>query len=155
MFLAILIIIAVVSAISIWFTGENNDTTSPIYNDTSTINSLTSSNDVFDSEDESFNTNSNFHDSNMGIIETEYNDYNSHEFKNQINPATGLPMISGDTSGVDVAGNPYGFNDELINNNHLFDSFHDHAFHDSSISSWHDDSSWSSSSFDSSFNSWD
>lgn len=26
-----------------------------------------------------------------------------------INPATGLPMVSGDASGVDVAGNPYGF----------------------------------------------
>lgn len=25
-----------------------------------------------------------------------------------INPATGLPMLSGDCSGVDVAGNPYG-----------------------------------------------
>lgn len=26
-----------------------------------------------------------------------------------VNPASGLPMISGDTSGVDVAGNPFGF----------------------------------------------
>jgi hypothetical protein len=28
-----------------------------------------------------------------------------------INPASGLPMISGDTSGVDVGGNPYGMDD--------------------------------------------
>ena len=35
-----------------------------------------------------------------------------------INPASGLPMISGDTSGVDVGGNPYGMDDsDDFNNN--------------------------------------
>lgn len=29
--------------------------------------------------------------------------------KHSVNPATGLPMIFGDESGVDVMGNPYGF----------------------------------------------
>jgi hypothetical protein len=30
----------------------------------------------------------------------------------QVNPASGLPMISGNTSGVDVAGNPFGFSND-------------------------------------------
>ena len=35
-----------------------------------------------------------------------------------INPASGLPMISGDTSGVDVEGNPFGMDDsDDFNNN--------------------------------------
>jgi hypothetical protein len=34
-----------------------------------------------------------------------------------INPASGLPMISGDTSGVDVGGNPYGMDDSDDFNN--------------------------------------
>lgn len=29
--------------------------------------------------------------------------------KQAVNPATGLPMISGDASGIDVMGNPFGF----------------------------------------------
>ena len=37
------------------------------------------------------------------------NDY-SHGF--DVNPATGFPMISGNASGVDVAGNPYGFSND-------------------------------------------
>lgn len=34
-----------------------------------------------------------------------------------INPASGLPMINGDTSGIDVGGNPYGMdNSDDFNN---------------------------------------
>ncbi len=36
------------------------------------------------------------------------NDNGSMDTGTTINPASGLPMISGDTSGVDVGGNPYG-----------------------------------------------
>lgn len=32
----------------------------------------------------------------------------------EVNPATGFPMISGDTSGVDVAGNPFGFSSDTV-----------------------------------------
>ncbi len=40
------------------------------------------------------------------------------------NPATGLPMVSGDTSGVDVGGSPYGTD------------FHHDSFVDHSSSGW-------------------
>ena len=42
-----------------------------------------------------------------------------------INPASDLPMISGDTSGVDVGGNPYGMDDprQFDNNSFYKDNF--------------------------------
>ena len=46
------------------------------------------------------------------------NDNGSMDTGATINPASGLPMISGDTSGVDVGGNPYGMDDsDDFNNN--------------------------------------
>lgn len=63
-----------------------------------------------------------------------------------INPATGLPMISDDVTGFDIAGNPFGF--DL----HTFDTF-------SSNSSFDDTSCFDTlSTFDSGFgsgNPWD
>jgi hypothetical protein len=45
-------------------------------------------------------------------------DNGSMDTDTTINPASGLPMISGDTSGVDVDGNPYGMDDsDDFNNN--------------------------------------
>lgn len=69
-----------------------------------------------------------------------------------INPATGMPMISGDCAGVDVMGNPYGFD--------MHDTFStDHAFHSDtdSLGSSHDSFGSSFDSFDSwsSGSSWD
>lgn len=62
-----------------------------------------------------------------------------------INPATGLPMISDSTAGVDVGGNPYGFNDndsfnhlDSIGSSGGFDSFHS----DDSFSSFGSGSDW-------------
>jgi len=52
----------------------------------------------------------------------------------EINPATGLPMIGG-IAGIDVAGNPYGFD-----NNDMH--------HDDSISDMHNNDDWHRSSFD-------
>lgn len=39
-----------------------------------------------------------------------------------INPASGLPMISGDTSGIDVGGNVYGCNNDSFDSSSLFDT---------------------------------
>lgn len=39
---------------------------------------------------------------------TGVSDMNSSVDNNEINPATGLPMIDGTTGGVDIAGNHYG-----------------------------------------------
>lgn len=39
-----------------------------------------------------------------------------------INPASGLPMVSGDTSGIDVGGNVYGCNNDSFDSSSLFDS---------------------------------
>lgn len=36
-----------------------------------------------------------------------------------INPATGLPMLSGDSCGIDVGGNPYGISDSLSSHGSL------------------------------------
>lgn len=49
-----------------------------------------------------------------------------------LNPATGLPMMGG-IGGIDVAGNPYGFDNDLLND---------------STSLLHDHDDWHSSSFD-------
>jgi hypothetical protein len=51
-----------------------------------------------------------------------------------LNPATGLPMMGG-IGGIDVAGNPYGFD-----NNDMH--------HDDSISDMHNNDDWHRSSFD-------
>lgn len=47
-----------------------------------------------------------------------------------INPATGLPMISDSEAGVDVGGNPYGFqNDDLFSDHDSFGSGFDNDSH--------------------------
>lgn len=47
-----------------------------------------------------------------------------------INPATGLPMISDSEAGVDVGGNPYGFqNDDLFSHHDSFGSGFDSDSH--------------------------
>jgi hypothetical protein len=52
-----------------------------------------------------------------------------------INPATGLPMIGGDCSGIDVMGNPYGVDlDDSAFSNH--DVFSDSNSFGSSFDSW-------------------
>jgi hypothetical protein len=38
---------------------------------------------------------------------------NGSRSENCINPATGLPMVGGKCSGVDVGGNPYGMNNSM------------------------------------------
>ncbi len=52
-----------------------------------------------------------------------FNDDNgSMDIGTTINPASGLPMVNGDTSGVDVGGNPYGMDnsDDFNNSNDSF-----------------------------------
>ena len=58
-----------------------------------------------------------------------------------INPASGLPMISGDTSGVDVEGNPFGMDDsdDFNNNSDSFNSFGNDDSFDSGSSGFDDD----------------
>lgn len=61
--------------------------------------------------------------------------HHSHLFDDsmEINPATGLPMVGG-IGGFDMAGNPYGFNnDDLLNDSmslHDSDDWHRSAFDD-------------------------
>lgn len=57
-----------------------------------------------------------------------------HEDFTTINPATGLPMMGG-IGGIDVAGNPYGFDN-------------DDMHHHDSMSHMHDQDDWHRSSFD-------
>ena len=75
-----------------------------------------------------------------------------------INPASGLPMISGDTSGVDVEGNPFGMDDSddfnnnsdsFINSDNDFgssDSFGNDSFSNDSFNSFGNDNSFDSGS---------
>lgn len=73
-----------------------------------------------------------------------------------INPASGLPMISGDTSGIDVGGNVYGCNNDSFDSSSLFDSgvsgMDTGCDWSSSVDSWSSSDSgsdsWSSSSTD-------
>lgn len=66
-----------------------------------------------------------------------------------INPATGLPMMSDSPAGVDVAGNPYGFNldDTLPHGSNLFGSDFGSGLHGGS--DLHDSFGSGSSSLDS------
>ena len=70
-----------------------------------------------------------------------------------INPASGLPMISGDTSGVDVGGNPYGMDDsdDFNNNSDIFinsdnDFGNSNSFSNDSFDSFGNDDSFGSGS---------
>ncbi len=67
-----------------------------------------------------------------------------------INPASGLPMINGDTSGLDVAGNPFGMDNnsnDFTDNGFISNDFDSSdIFNNDSFGS--DDSFGSSNSFD-------
>lgn len=62
----------------------------------------------------------------MGIFNFLFNlstDENLIEETNQINPASGLPMVSPGTGGVDVEGNPYGTDSSSTNDICTSDDF--------------------------------
>lgn len=66
-----------------------------------------------------------------------------------INPATGLPMVDGTCAGMDVMGNPYGFDlHDSFSTDHSFSGDHDSfttsydSFSHDSFDSWSSGSSW-------------
>ena len=66
-----------------------------------------------------------------------------------INPATGLPMVGGTCVGMDVMGNPYGFDlHDSFSTDHSFSADHDSfttsydSFSHDSFDSWSSGSSW-------------
>ncbi len=106
----------------------------------------------------------------MGLFSWLSNLYNNHSYNdnssnstpsfdssiddNAINPANGLPMVGG-TGGVDVEGNPYGFDsshdDTIIGSDDLFSSgssFDDSFLNTDNSYSGYDDSFSSGSGFD-------
>tara|TARA_B100000929_G_scaffold289470_1_gene280200 strand:- start:90 stop:353 length:264 start_codon:yes stop_codon:yes gene_type:complete len=75
-----------------------------------------------------------------GYTETGVSDMSSSVNNNEVNPATGLPMVHGTSSGVDIAGNHYGTSHDGwsggMGNDNFSDSMGNDSFGGGGFDNW-------------------